>query len=79
MDNVPNFCAVAWGFGGVLGRTLTVRLGARAQRDLAIDATDLGLEVSLNYRRSLGSGKFSLAIAQLYGVYRSTCGVFREL
>ena len=54
------------GFRRRFGRTLTVRLGARAQRDLAVDATDLGLEVSLNYRRSLGSGNFRSRLAQLY-------------
>ena len=49
------------------GRTLTVRLGARGQRDLAVDANDVGLEVSLDYRRSLGSGKFRSRVRSFTG------------
>ena len=49
------------------GRTFTVRLGARAQRDLAVDATDMGLVVGLNYRRSLGSGNFRSRLRSFTG------------
>ncbi len=49
------------------GRILTIRLGARGQRDLAVDANDLGLEVSLDYRRSLGSGKFRSRVRSFTG------------
>lgn len=49
------------------GRTLTVRLGARGQRDLAVDANDIGVEVYLDYRRSLGSGKFRSRVRSFTG------------
>ena len=63
----PKLLRGSMGFRRRFGRTFTVRLGARAQRDLAVDATDLGLEVSLNYRRSLGSGNFRSRVRSFTG------------
>lgn len=63
----PRLLRGSMGFQRRFGRTLTVRLGARGQRDLAVDANDLGLEVSLDYRRSLGSGKFRSRVRSFTG------------
>ena len=63
----PKLLRGSLGFQRRFGRTLTVRLGARAQRDLAVDATDLGLVVGLNYRRSLGSGNFRSRVRSFTG------------
>ena len=50
------------------GRRLTARLGVRAQRDLAIDANDIGVEVYLDYRRALGSGKLRSRLRSFTGL-----------
>ena len=63
----PKLLRGSMGFRRRFGRTFTIRLGVRGQRDLAIDATDLGLEVSLNYRRSLGSGNFRSRLRSFTG------------
>lgn len=63
----PKLMRGSMGLQRRFGRTLTVRLGARAQRDLAVDATDLGLVVGLNYRRSLGSGNFRSRVRSFTG------------
>lgn len=63
----PRLLRGSMGFQRRFGRTLTVRLGARGQRDLAVEANDIGVEVYLDYRRSLGSGKFRSRVRSFTG------------
>ena len=63
----PKLLRGSAGFQRRFGRRLTVRLGVRAQRDLAIDANDIGVEVNLDYRRSLGSGKLRSRLRSFTG------------
>ena len=63
----PKLLRGSTGFQRRFGRRLTARLGIRAQRDLAIDANDIGVEVNLDYRRSLGSGKLRSRLRSFTG------------
>ena len=63
----PKLLRGSAGFQRRFGRRLTVRLGVRTQRDLAIDANDIGVEVNLDYRRSLGSGKLRSRLRSFTG------------
>ena len=64
----PRLMRGSMGFQRRFGRRLIVRLGARGQRDLAVDANDIGAEVYLDYRQSLGSGKLRSRLRSFTGV-----------
>ena len=63
----PRLLRGSAGFQRRFGRRLIVRLGARGQRDLAVDANDIGAEVYLDYRQSLGSGKLRSRLRSFTG------------
>ena len=63
----PRLLRGSMGFQRRFGRRLIVRLGARGQRDLAVDANDIGAEVYLDYRQSLGSGKLRSRLRSFTG------------
>ena len=51
----PKLARGSTGFQKRFGGTLSARLGARAQRDFSADQSDLGVELGLDLRRSLGA------------------------
>ena len=57
------------GFSRQLSPALTARLSGRAQRDFVVDASDLGVEMILEFQRKLsGDGKLQSRVRSFFGL-----------